>query len=643
MCGIAGLVRFDGQPVLETDVRSMCRVMVHRGPDEEGVFLGAGVGMGMRRLSIIDLSGGQQPVSNEDGSIWVVFNGEIYNYPELREQLARNGHVLRSESDTETIVHLYEDFGPRCVDHLRGMFAFAVWDTRRRELLLARDRLGIKPLYYAELDGGIAFASELKPILQLPEVSRNLDWAALGHLFTFLATPASQSIVDGVRKLEPGRIATASAGRQLRIDRYWDVDFTPDERASEGDLADELRALLRDAVRIHQISDVPLGAFLSGGIDSSAVVATMAGLSTGKVKTFSIGFAEAEYDELAHARRVAEAFGTEHHELVLQPDVVQIAEDLAWYLDEPFGDTSAIPTFMVSKLAAEHVTVVLTGDGGDELFGGYDKYVTEEREREFARLPRPIRKLAGAVGHAMPEGMRGRRFLRHLALDGAERYLDASMMFRADELRKLFQPDAYAHLGRHDPRGHALSHLGGFGSDWMSAIQYCDIHTYLPLDILTKVDRMSMAHSIEARPPLLDHKLVEFAARIPARLKLRDGTTKYLLKRAMRGIVANDIIDRQKHGFAVPLAKWFRGELSNFARDLLFSQRSRERGLFNEIYIERLLQLHQRGRDIDLQLWTLLSLELWCRRVLDAPIQRLETPARATRQRILPAVFAAAS
>jgi asparagine synthase (glutamine-hydrolysing) len=641
MCGIAGLVRFDGQPVLETDVRSMCRVMVHRGPDEEGVFLGPGVGMGMRRLSIIDLSGGQQPVANEDGSIWVVFNGEIYNYPELREQLTRNGHVLRSESDTETIVHLYEDFGPRCVDHLRGMFAFAVWDTRRRELLLARDRLGIKPLYYAELDGGIAFASELKPILQLPEVSRNLDWEALGHLFTFLATPASQSIVDGVRKLEPGRIATASAGRPLRIDRYWDVNFTPDERASEGDLTDELQALLRDAVRIHQISDVPLGAFLSGGIDSSAVVATMAGLSTGKVKTFSIGFAEAEYDELAHARRVAEAFGTEHHELVLRPDVVQIAEDLAWYLDEPFGDTSAIPTYMVSKLAAEHVTVVLTGDGGDELFGGYDKYVTEEREREFARLPRPIRKLAGAVGQAMPEGMKGRRFLRHLALDGAERYLDASMMFRADELRKLFQPDAYAHVGRHDPRGHALSHLGGIGSDWMSAIQYCDIHTYLPLDILTKVDRMSMAHSIEARPPLLDHKLVEFAARIPARLKLHNGTTKYLLKRAMRGILPNDIIDRQKHGFAVPLAKWFRGELSSFARDLLFSQRSRERGLFNESYIERLLQLHERGRDIDLQLWTLLSLELWCRRVLDAPVQRLETPARATGQRILPAVSAA--
>ncbi len=617
--------------------------MVHRGPDEEGVFLAPGVGMGMRRLSIIDLEGGQQPVSNEDGSVWVVFNGEIYNYAELRGMLTRRGHVLRSESDTETIVHLYEDFGPRCVDHLRGMFAFAIWDGRRRELLLARDRLGIKPLYYAELDGGIAFASELKPILQLPDVTRTLDWESVGHLFTFLATPASRSIVDGVRKLEPGRVATAAEGRPLRIERYWDVDFTPNERASEDELAEELRSLLRNAVRAHQISDVPLGAFLSGGIDSSAVVATMAGLSSAKVKTFSIGFVEAEYDELAHARRVAEAFGTEHHELVLRPDVVQIAEDLAWYLDEPFGDTSAIPTYMVSKLAAEHVTVVLTGDGGDELFGGYDKYVTEDRERGLARVPRPIRKAAGAIGGAMPDGMMGRRFLRHLALDGAERYIDASMMFRADELRKLFQPDAYAHISQHDPRRHALAHLGEFGRDWMSAVQYCDIQTYLPLDILTKVDRMTMAHSIEARPPLLDHILVEFAARIPARLKLRDGATKYLLKRAMRGILPDDIIDRRKHGFAVPLAQWFRGELSSFARDLLFSRRSRERGLLNAAYIERLLRLHERGRDIDLQLWTLLSLELWCRAVLDAPARRVETPARATAQRILPPVCAAAS
>jgi asparagine synthase (glutamine-hydrolysing) len=643
MCGIAGLVRWDGQPVLEHDVRAMCRVMVHRGPDEEGVFLGGGAGLGMRRLSIIDLAGGQQPVSNEDRTVWVVFNGEIYNYAELRQQLARNGHTLRTESDTETIVHLYEDFGARCVDHLRGMFAFAIWDTRRRQLLLARDRLGIKPLYYAELGGGVAFASELKPLLQIAEVNRQLDWAAVGHLLTFLATPSSRSIVDGVKKLEPGHVATAAADRALRIDRYWDVEFAPDERSTEDQLVEELRALLVEAVRLHEVSDVPIGAFLSGGIDSSAVVATMAGLTTERVKTFSIGFAEVEYNELGHARYVADLFGTEHHELVLRPDVVQIVEDLAWYLDEPFGDTSAIPTYMVSKLAAEHVTVVLTGDGGDELFGGYDKYVTEGREQQYARAPRSVRTALGAVGRVMPEGMPGRRFLRHLALEGAERYLDASTMFRADEVRRLLQPGAYEQVVKHDPTIDALSRLDGFGSDWLSAVQYCDLHTYLPLDILTKVDRMTMAHSIEARPPLLDHKLVEFAARVPADLRVRNGATKHLFKRAMRGVLPHHIINRTKHGFAVPLARWFRGELSTFVRDLLFSDTCRRRGLFREAYIERLLRLHARGRDIDLQLWTLLSLELWCRRVLDAPIERVEPPARASRQRILPPVIAAAS
>jgi asparagine synthase (glutamine-hydrolysing) len=435
-------------------------------------------------------------------------------------------------------------------------------------------------------------------------------------------------------------VATAAAGRALQIERYWDVKFTPDESATEDALVEELQARLAESVRLHLISDVPLGAFLSGGIDSSAVVATMARLTPGRVKTFAIGFAEAEYDELCHARAVADRFGTEHHELVLRPDVVSIAEDLAWYLDEPFGDTSAIPTYMVSKLAAEHVTVVLSGDGGDELFAGYDKYVVEGRERQYDQVPSGLRRMLGAVGTRMPAGMRGRRFLRHMALDGAGRYLDASMMFRADELGRLFQPDAFAEIASRDICSPALSQLRGMDADWLSAVQYCDLNHYLPLDILTKVDRMTMAHSIEARPPLLDHELVEFAARIPARLRLRDGQTKYLLKRAMRGVLPDAIIDRRKHGFAVPLAHWFRGELSGFARDLLLSDTCRRRGLFNADYIEQLLQLHERGRDIDLQLWTLMSTELWCRRVLDVPIEQ-QPLERAANQRILPAVAVA--
>jgi asparagine synthase (glutamine-hydrolysing) len=637
VCGIAGIVRWDGAPILEQEIRGMCGAIVHRGPDEEGVYIGEGVALGMRRLSIIDLEGGQQPISNEDGTIWIVFNGEIYNYRELRRDLERAGHVFKTDSDTETIVHLYEDMGARCVERLRGMFGFAIWDERKRQLLIGRDRLGIKPMYFAERNGELVFSSELKPILTLPHVPRAVDWGAANHLFTFLSTPSDQSIVHGVRKLEPASVLIAQPGRPLQIQKYWDVEFRPNEKATEAELVEQLREMLTEAVTLHQVSDVPVGAFLSGGLDSSAVVALMAKPAAGRLKTFSIGFAESEFDELPYARQVAQAFGTEHHDLVLRPDAVSIVEDLTWYLDEPFGDTSAIPTYMVSKLASEHVKVVLSGDGGDEIFAGYDKYVVEGRERRYDRVPSPLRKMAGAVGSAMPDGMTGRRFLRHLALDGSRRYLDASTMFRADELRKLVKPEAYARLSQHDPLAESLAALRHGGHDWLSAAQYRDLHTYLPLDILAKVDRATMAHSLEARPPLLDHKLVEFAATVPARFRLRDGTTKYLFKQAMRGILPDGIIDRQKHGFAVPLAKWFRGDLAGFARDVLFSDRCRQRGIFDTQYVERLLQLNERGRNLDLQLWTVMSFELWCQRFLDPTPRAQPAPIRQTR-RVPPAI-----
>src|SRR5687768_12947573 len=395
MCGIAGIVRWNGAPVAEEEIRGMCGAIVHRGPDEEGVYIGEGVAIGMRRLSIIDLEGGHQPMSNEDGTIWIVFNGEIYNYRELRRDLERNGHTFRTDSDTETIVHLYEDLGARCVERLRGMFGFAIWDERRRQLLIARDRLGIKPMYYAERNGELVFSSELKPILTLGGIPRTIDWGAANHLFTFLSTPSDQSIVHGVKKLEPACVAIGTPGQPLQIQKYWDVEFRPNETATEAELVEQLRAMLVESVTLHQVSDVPVGAFLSGGLDSSAVVALMAKpaagpafalgnggeLRRGELKTFSIGFAESGFDELPYARQVASQFGTDHYDLVLRPDVVKIVEDLTWYLDEPFGDTSAIPTYMVSKLASEHVKVVLSGDGGDELFAGYDKYVVEGRER----------------------------------------------------------------------------------------------------------------------------------------------------------------------------------------------------------------------------------------------------------------------
>ncbi|HVG53301.1 MAG TPA: asparagine synthase (glutamine-hydrolyzing) [Vicinamibacterales bacterium] len=638
MCGIAGIVRWDGAPVPEDDIRGMCSAIVHRGPDDEGVYLGDGVALGMRRLSIIDLEGGHQPISNEDGSVWIVFNGEVYNYRELRRDLERRGHVFQTGSDTETIVHLYEDLGARCVDRLRGMFAFAIWDERRHQLLLARDRLGIKPLYYAERDGELVFASELKPILQLARVPRAIHWGAAHHLFTFLSTPSAQSIVNGVVKLEPARTAVASrANPALRIEKYWDIQFRPNETASEGELVEELRAMLTESITLHQVSDVPVGAFLSGGIDSSAVVALMSKPAAGRLKTFSIGFTESQFDELRYAREVAAAFQTDHYDVVLKPDVVRVVEDLTWYLDEPFGDTSAIPTYMVSKLAAEHVKVVLSGDGGDELFAGYDKYVVEQHERRRDRIPAALRSAAGALGRLMPDGMTGRRFLRHLALDGAHRYLDASTMFRADEIRRLFRRDAYEQLRQHDPLAESLNVLQNQGDDWLAAIQYRDLHTYLPLDILTKVDRATMASSLEARPPLLDHRLAEFAATIPAQYRLRGGTTKYLFKQAMRGLLPDGIIDRQKHGFAVPIASWLRGDLADFARGLLLSRAARERGVFDTAQVERLLRLNARGRDLDLQLWTMVSFELWCQRFLDANPRPQPAPIRPA-HRAAPAV-----
>jgi asparagine synthase (glutamine-hydrolysing) len=486
-------------------------------------------------------------------------------------------------------------------------------------LLLARDRLGIKPLYYAESGGRFVFASELKAIIQLPEVERRLNWKSVSHLFACLTTPHTESILDGIKKLEPGHILSVARGRTPRPERYWDVQFQPDYGRSEADFVEQLRALLDEAVRLHLVSDVPLGAFLSGGIDSGSVVAMMARNLSRPVKTFSIGFADRDYSELPYARLVADAFGTEHHELVLEPDVTGILDDLVWFLDEPFGDSSAIPTYMVSKLASEHVTVVLSGDGGDELFAGYDKYVVERRERRFRFIPGPARRALGTMSALIPPGMRGRNFLRHITLPDPERYLDTGTLFRKAAQRKLFRPDIIELFADYDPHAAAAGYLGNVDGRWLSALQHLDLHAYLPLDILTKVDRMSMAHSIEVRPPLLDHTFVEFAATIPQEFKLRNDATKYIFKRALRGILPDAVIDRPKRGFAIPLGRWFRGKLREFVHDLLLSETSASRHIFNPGYIEELTRRPDRGRatDLDLELWTLISFELWCRTFLD--------------------------
>ncbi len=471
MCGIAGIVDFDGGPVSEDQVRAMCAVMRHRGPDGEGVYFAPGVGLGMRRLSVIDLDTGDQPVRNEDGTAWVVFNGEIYNYRELRRDLEGRGHRFHSSSDTESIIHLYEDRGQACVKALRGMFGLAIWDQSRRTLLLARDRLGIKPLYYTEVGGRLAFASELKALLQLPEVEARIDWRAFGALLGTLCTPADQSIVAGIKKLEPGHVLVARPGRGVRVERYWDVWFDPVMGRPEADVADELRG-------------------------------------------------------------VARALGTDHHERILAPDATEILEDVAFHLDEPFGDSSAIPTYMVSKLASAHVKVVLSGDGGDELFAGYERYLREERERRHGA---PARWAMGRIGRLMPRGMRGRERMLHLSLPDDRRYLHGLTLYEPHDTKMLLRPDVYAEVARHDPWAREAARLSRDGH-WLSRLQDLDLTSYLPLDILTKVDRMSMAHSIEARVPLLDHKVVEFAARIPPEMLLRDGRSKHILRRAMAGL-----------------------------------------------------------------------------------------------------------
>ena len=617
MCGIAGLLSLTGKPVSEAEVQSMCDAMVHRGPNDDGYYVGTDVVLGMRRLSIIDIDGGHQPVHNEDSSVWVVFNGEVYNFKTLRELLQRQGHRFYTETDTEVIVHLYEQYGESCVEKMRGMFTFAVWDDRQKKLMLARDRLGIKPLFYTIVDGRLAFGSELKVLLQLPELKRSLNWGSVNYLFSAMCTPATESIIEGVHKLKPGHILTASARRGIQVRQYWDVEFDPDYGKNEQYFVERLRDLLEEAVRLRLIADVPLGAFLSGGIDSSAVVAMMARLSSGPVKTFSIGFPDEEYNELKYARQVARRFNTDHHEFMVDPNVLSLIDDIAWFLDEPFGDSSAIPTYMVSKLASEHVTVVLSGDGGDELFAGYDRYLKERKERQLGQIPSPIRRAAGLVGSLMPEGMKGRNFLRHLAFDGPDRYFDGNILFREIEKASLFEPNAYEVIRQDDPRRAWEALLKNDRTHWLSSLQYMDIKSYLPGDILTKVDRMSMAHSIEARVPLLDHKFVEFAATIPPELKLKGKTTKYIFKKALEGILPNEILYRPKRGFAIPLGRWFRGQLSPFVRDLLLSPTCLKRGLFRKSYVERLIEMNDRGRSLDLQLWTLITFELWCRRFID--------------------------
>jgi asparagine synthase (glutamine-hydrolysing) len=625
MCGIAGFVEssspsapfdFESSRVL---VHRMCDVIRHRGPDDEGLWVGEGVALGMRRLSIIDLSTGQQPIHNEDRTVWVVFNGEIYNFKSLRRTLEDAGHTFYTSTDTEVIVHAYEQWGTNAIPRLRGMFGLAIWDTRSRTLLVARDRIGIKPMHYATVNGRLYFGSEIKSLLEAPDLPRDLDMDAVDHYLSFLYTPRDGSIFKSVRKLPPGHLLTWTRGAAT-IEQYWELPATESYRGSEADAVQQLQAVLTDAVRSHLVSDVPLGAFLSGGVDSSLVVGLMSAASSGRVKTFSIGFNEPAFDELDHARRVARHFDTDHHEFVVEPDAIGILDRLVSHFDEPFADSSAIPTWYVSEMARRHVTVVLSGDGGDELFGGYDRYLPHPHVAAFDRYSPPGgRRVAAMAASTLPHGARGKNFLRHVGRNDHGRYLDAIRFFGTDEKPALLTMDARKCMGGFDAEQQLARHFERYaGLPWASQMMRFDTETYLPEDVLTKVDRMSMAHSIESRVPLLDNEVVAFASTLPAALKIKGGRRKHVLKEVAATLLPREVLDRRKQGFGVPLGVWFRGHLRELFSDTLLSPGSLQRGYFRPAFVRQLLDEHVAGkRDHTLRLWQLVVFERWHQQYVD--------------------------
>jgi asparagine synthase (glutamine-hydrolysing) len=624
MCGIAGVVSAAaGERIEPNFVHRMCQAIVHRGPDDEGLYVKDGTGLGMRRLSIIDIAGGHQPVFNEDRSVSVVYNGEIYNFPELREELLGRGHKFYTHTDTEVIVHLYEEMGADCVNKLRGMFAFALYDERNKKLLLARDRLGKKPLHYALQGERLLFASEIKSILTVaPELVTVNNQALLQYLY-FGYIPDPLTAFSAIHKLPPGHLLEFERGN-IHIRQYWDLpEYGAHPPRSEEECLEEMEHRLAEAVKIRLISDVPLGALLSGGTDSSVIVALMARASSKPVKTFSIGFRDEDFNEAPHARVVAERFGTDHHELIVEPNVLETVETLTRSLEEPFGDSSMLPTYYVSRLARKHVTVALSGDGGDEVFAGYNRYGIHMRRRIFERIPEGARRFyRDRVYPRLPSEMRGKKFSYNVSLPWRERYVDGisfvpsferDMPLLSDEFREGLRDGS-------DPQNVMYRYFEQApAKDPVSQMLYVDTKTYMAADILTKVDRMSMATSLEVRVPILDHLFVEWATGLPADWKIRQGQQKYILRKlAERVGVPKEVIHRPKQGFALPLVHWIRHELKDLITTVLLDARTLQRGYFKPQGVRQLLDEHFRGRrNHSGRIWRLLIFELWHRNYLE--------------------------
>jgi asparagine synthase (glutamine-hydrolysing) len=627
MCGIAGVLD-PRVPVDEELLNRMCRAIEHRGPDSAGTHVEPGVGLGVRRLAIIDIEGGDQPIFNEDGTVAVVMNGEIYNHVELRKRLVAQGHRFRSRVDTEVLVHLYEDRGEHLVDDLRGMFAFAIWDRRRRCLLLGRDRAGKKPLFWTQRGSALLFASELRSLLQDPEVERDIDPRAVDAYLALQYVPHPMSAFRSVQKLPPATVLRVDdAG--IKAWRYWRLNHSPKLEMDEAELEERIRAELWEATRIRLMSEVPLGAFLSGGIDSSAVVAAMAENSSAPVKTFSIGFPDQEFDELRYARLVAERFATEHHEIEVRPEALSIIPRLARHYGEPFGDPSAIPTFYLAELTSRHVTVALNGDGGDESFAGYGRYIRGSRLAALDVVPTALKRgsarlvaLAAAGSRKGSVRSRASRLAEIAVMHPWERYATSLISFDSRQRDALLSDDFKRILGGWRAESIlANAWLSSPAPELLDRMMDLDIETYLPGDLLPKVDIATMAHSLEARSPFLDHVLMEFAACLPGKLKLDGATTKRALKSALRGIVPDEILDRSKMGFGVPLSRWFRHDLRELPGERLLDPSVDRRAYLNRAPIEQMIREHHAGSvDYSLQLWVLLQLDSWHREVVEAPI-----------------------
>jgi asparagine synthase (glutamine-hydrolysing) len=634
MCGIIGFVNLDQQqPANERIARAMNEAIVHRGPDDEGFYSGGNVAMGMRRLSIIDLAGGHQPISNEDGSVWVVFNGEIYNYQELRAHLLARGHQLRTNSDTETIVHLYEDYGDELVQRLNGMFGFALWDERRRRLLVARDRMGEKPLYFTQTDSAFVFASELKALVEHPSVERRINLLALRKYLQYEFVPSPHTMLEGVQKLPPAHRLIFENGR-WRTERYWQISYGGERlKINEDEAAEEVRHRLREAVRMRLVADVPLGVLLSGGIDSSATAQLACEAAGSRVKTFSIAFEEKSFDESSYARKVAEQLGTEHYEKrFTERDMLDIVPEIPRLLDEPLGDGSLIPTFLLSRFTREHVTVALGGDGGDELFAGYPTYGAHRMARIYQMIPQFVR--SGLIEPAVASlpvstdnlsfDFKAKRFVRGASHAAGTRHTIWMGSYDAQQQRELLHPEIIAACPDEQVFDEVLSYdrVNGASSaenrnlDLIERMMKLDATHYLSECVLFKVDRASMAASLETRAPFLDHTFIEFVQTLPVEMKLKGQflgwTGKYILKKAMRGRLPDDVIDRPKKGFGMPVAKWVKGELRGFVRDTFSPGRLNRHGLFNVDYVQRLLDEHERGvADHRKLIWTLLMFEMW--------------------------------